>query len=256
MNLQLQKPIVFFDLEATGLNIAQDRIVEIGIVKVYPSGEKETYVKKVNPTIPIPLEVSEIHGIYDVDIINAPTFKEIGQELIDFIANSDLAGYNSNRFDIPLLLEEFYRAGFDFDMENRKTVDVQNIFYKMEQRTLSAAYQFYCQKEIENAHSAEADILATVEVLEAQLNRYSELENNIDFLSEFTHMGAKTLDFAQRIALDENNNPVVNFGKHKGKLVTEVFKQEPGYYGWLMNADFSFETKKHFTTIWKSLKGE
>lgn len=256
MNLELKKPVIFFDLEATGLNIAQDRIVEIGIVKVYPSGKKETYVKKVNPTIPIPLEVSEIHGIYDIDIINEPTFKEIGQELIDFIANSDLAGYNSNRFDIPLLLEEFYRAGFEFDMEGRKAVDVQNVFYKMEQRTLSAAYQFYCQKEIENAHSAEADILATVEVLDAQLERYSELENNIDFLSEFTHMGAKTLDFAQRIALDDNNNPTVNFGKHKGKLVTEVFKQEPGYYGWLMNADFSFETKKHFTTIWKSLKGE
>ncbi len=256
MNLQLQKPIIFFDLEATGLNIAQDRIVEIGIVKVYPSGEKETYVKKINPTIPIPLEVSEIHGIYDVDVIQAPTFKEIGQELIDFIGNADLAGYNSNRFDIPLLLEEFYRAGFDFEMENRKTVDVQNVFYKMEQRTLSAAYKFYCEKEIENAHSAEADILATVEVLEAQLDRYSELENNVDFLSEFTHMGTKTLDFAQRIALDEDNNPVVNFGKHKGKLVTAVFQQEPGYYGWLMNADFSFETKKHFTNIWKSLKAE
>ncbi len=254
MKLQLQKPIVFFDLEATGLNIAKDRIVETGIIKVYPSGEKESYVKRINPTIPIPVEVSEIHGIYDIDIINAPTFKDLGEEIANFIGNADLAGYNSNRFDIPLLLEEFYRAGIDFDIDARKTVDVQNIFYKMEQRTLSAAYKFYCEKEIENAHSAEADITATLEVLEAQLDRYDELENNIDFLSEFSTMGNKTLDFAQRIALDENENPVINFGKHKGKLVTEVFKQEPGYYGWIMNADFSFETKKHFTKIWKTLK--
>ena len=254
MKLQLQKPIVFFDLEATGLNIAKDRIVEIGIIKVYPSGEKESYVKKINPTIPIPVEISEIHGIYDIDIINAPTFKDLGEEISAFIGNSDLAGYNSNRFDIPMLLEEFYRAGVDFDIDVRKTVDVQNIFYKMEQRTLSAAYKFYCKKEIENAHSAEADITATLEVLEAQLDHYDELENSIDFLSEFSTMGAKTLDFAQRIALDENNNPVINFGKHKGKLVADVFKQEPGYYGWIMNADFSFETKKHFTAIKKALK--
>lgn len=254
MKLQLQKPIVFFDLEATGLNIAKDRIVEIGIIKIYPSGEKESYVKKVNPTIPIPLEVSEIHGIYDIDILNAPTFKDLGEEIASFIGNSDLAGYNSNRFDIPMLLEEFYRAGVDFDIDVRKTVDVQNIFYKMEQRTLSAAYKFYCKKEIENAHSAEADITATLEVLEAQLDHYDDLENSIDFLSEFSTMGTKTLDFAQRIALDDDGNPIINFGKHKGKLVTAVFKQEPGYYGWLMSADFSFETKKHFTKIWKTLK--
>jgi len=254
MKLQLQKPIVFFDLEATGLNIAKDRIVEIGIIKIYPSGEKESYVKKVNPTIPIPLEVSEIHGIYDIDILNAPTFKDLGEEIASFIGNSDLAGYNSNRFDIPMLLEEFYRAGVDFDIDVRKTVDVQNIFYKMEQRTLSAAYKFYCKKEIENAHSAEADITATLEVLEAQLDHYDDLENSIDFLSEFSTMGTKTLDFAQRIALDDDGNPIINFGKHKGKLVTAVFKQEPGYYGWLMSADFSFETKKHFTKIWETLK--
>lgn len=256
MNLKLQKPIAFFDLEATGLNIAKDRIVEIGIVKIYPSGEKENYVKKINPTIPIPLEVSEIHGIYDIDILNAPTFKDLAEEINTFLGNSDLGGYNSNRFDIPLLLEEFYRADFDFDMTGRKAVDVQNVFYKMEQRTLSAAYKFYCQKEIENAHSAEADIVATVEVLEAQLDRYEELENDIDFLSSFSKMGAETLDFAQRIGLDENKNPLINFGKHKGKLVTDVFKQEPGYYGWLMSADFSFETKKHFTNIWKALKAK
>lgn len=254
MNLQLKKPIAFFDLEATGLNIAQDRIVEIGIVKIYPSGEKENYVKKVNPTIPIPLEVSEIHGIYDIDVINVPTFKDLAEEINTFIGNADLGGYNSNRFDIPLLLEEFYRAGVEFELADRKTVDVQNIFYKMEQRTLSAAYKFYCQKEIENAHSAEADIVATVEVLEAQLDRYEELENDIDFLSDFSRMGANTLDFAQRIALDENNTPIINFGKHKGKIVTDVFKKEPGYYGWLMSADFSYETKMHFTKIWKALK--
>lgn len=256
MNLKLQKPIAFFDLEATGLNIAKDRIVEIGIVKVYPSGEKENYVKKINPTIPIPLEVSEIHGIYDIDILNAPTFKDLAEEINAFLGNADLGGYNSNRFDIPMLLEEFYRAGFDFDMENRRAVDVQNIFYKMEQRTLSAAYKFYCEKEIENAHSAEADIVATLEVLEAQLDRYEELENSIEFLSDFSKMGSKTLDFAQRIGLDENDMPIINFGKHKGKLVTAVFKQEPGYYGWLMSADFSYETKKHFTNIWTALKAK
>ncbi len=254
MKLQLQKPIVFFDLEATGLNIAKDRIVEIGIIKIYPSGEKESYVKKINPTIPIPVEISEIHGIYDIDILNAPTFKDLGEEIAAFIGNSDLAGYNSNRFDIPMLLEEFYRAGVDFEIEGRKTVDVQNIFYKMEQRTLAAAYKFYCKKEIENAHSAEADIVATLEVLEAQLDHYDDLENSIDFLSEFSTMGGKTLDFAQRIAINEDGDYTINFGKHKGKLVTDVFKQEPGYYGWLMSADFSFETKKHFTKIWKTLK--
>jgi len=256
MKLQLQKPIVFFDLESTGLNIAKDRIVEIGIIKVYPSGEKESYVKKINPTIPIPVEVSEIHGIYDIDVKDAPTFSDIAEELKTFIGNADLAGYNSNRFDVPLLLEEFYRAGVDFDLKDRKTVDVQNIFYKMEQRTLSAAYKFYCQKEIENAHSAEADITATLEVLEAQLDRYNELENNIDFLSEFSTMGKQTLDFSQRIALDENNTPIINFGKHKGKPVKEVFKKEPGYYSWIQNADFTFETKKHFENIWKELKAE
>lgn len=254
MNLELEKPIVFFDLEATGLNISKDRIVEIGMIKLFPTGERQTYVKKINPTIPIPLDVSEIHGIYDVDVINAPTFKDIGQELIEFIDNSDLAGYNSNRFDIPLLLEEFYRAGFNIEMENRKTVDVQNIFHKMEQRTLQAAYKFYCNKELENAHSAEADILATVEVLEAQLKKYPEIEKNINYLDDFSKIGNKTLDFAQRIALDENNTPIINFGKHKGKPVIDVFKKEPGYYSWIMNADFSFETKKHFTKIWNSLK--
>ncbi len=255
MNLNLKKPIAFFDLEATGLNIAKDRIVEIAIQKIYPSGKRESYVKKINPTIPIPIETSEIHGIYDIDVIDAPTFKDVAEEIKEFIGNADLAGYNSNRYDVPLLIEEFYRAGVDFALSERKTIDVQNIFYKMEQRTLSAAYKFYCEKEIENAHTAEADINATVEVLEAQLDRYDELENDIDFLSEFSTMGGKSLDFAQRIALNDNDEPIINFGKHKGKTVKEVFKKEPGYYSWIMNADFSYDTKKHFEKLWKEYKG-
>ncbi len=254
MNLQLNRPLAFFDLETTGINISQDRIVEIAIVKVHPDGNRESYSKKVNPTIPIPLEVSEIHGIYDLDIIDAPTFADLAQEVKEFIADCDLAGYNSNRFDIPVLVEEFLRVGIDPEMENRKFIDVQNIFHKMEQRTLVAAYKFYCQKDLSNAHSAEADTMATIDVLEAQLGKYQELEKDVNYLSDFTQMGVKTLDFAKRIGLNKDGEPIFNFGKNKGRLVSEVFKREPGYYTWIMKGDFSLDTKNKFKKIHEQLQ--
>lgn len=249
MNLNLQKPLAFFDLETTGINIATDRIVEIAIVKVLPDNTRETYVKKINPTIPIPIEISEIHGIYDVDIIDCPKFEEIAEEVKSFIENCDLAGYNSNRFDIPVLVEEMLRAGLDIEIEKRQLIDVQNVFHKMEQRTLVAAYKFYCNKDLTNAHSAEADTIATLEVLESQLDRYSELENSVEFLTEFSTMGMKTFDFAKRIAFDKEERPIFNFGKHKGRLVKDIFKKDPAYFSWIMKGDFSLDTKNKFKKI-------
>lgn len=249
MNLKLSRPLAFFDLEATGINTATDRIVEIAIVKLLPDGSREVYSKKVNPQVPIPILVSEIHGIYDIDVVDCPKFPEIAEEIKSFIGDADLAGFNSNRYDIPLLVEEMLRAGIDAEFESKKFVDVQNIFHKMEQRTLVAAYKFYCDKDLNNAHSAEADTMATLEVLEAQLGRYNELEKDVDSLSEFTTMGAKTLDFAKRIAINEENIPVFNFGKHKGIPVTDIFKKEPGYFKWLMKGDFSHDTKNKFKKI-------
>ena len=248
MSLALIKPIVFFDLETTGVDVAKDRIVEISILKLHPDGKKEVKTRRVNPEMPIPAGSSEIHGIYDDDIKDEPTFKSMAKSLAAFIANSDMAGFNSNKFDVPLLAEEFLRVGVDFDIENRSLVDVQNIFHKMEQRTLVAAYKFYCGKELTNAHSAEADNIATYEVLEAQIERYEELENNVNFLSEFSRR-TNNADLMGRIVFNEDNIEVFNFGKHKGTPVSRVLEKDPSYYKWMMNGDFPLYTKKVLTAI-------
>jgi DNA polymerase-3 subunit epsilon len=253
MNLNLTKPIAFFDLETTGLNISSDRIVEISIIKIMPNGDKEIKTKLINPTIPISKESSAIHGIKDEDVKDKATFKEVANELNDFIKDCDLGGYNSNKFDIPLLAEEFLRAEIDFDVSERNLVDVQNIFHKMEQRTLVAAYQFYCNKDLTNAHSAEADTTATYEILEAQLTKYDELENNMEFLAEFSQR-TKNVDLLGRIVYDEKGIEVFNFGKHKGNPVSEVYNKEPGYYSWMMNGDFPLYTKKVLTEIVDKIK--
>lgn len=247
-NLNLQRPLAFFDLETTGTNIATDRIVEISIYKVFPDQSKNVLTEKVNPTIPIPQQSTDVHGISDADVANAPTFAELAPMLAEFIEGCDLAGFNSNRFDIPLLYEEFLRAGVDIDFKNRRFIDVQNIFHKMEQRTLKAAYKFYCQKELENAHSAEADIKATYDVLIAQINRYDELQNDIDFLAEFsTHK--QFADLMGRIGYNEKGEEIFNFGKHVNKTVEAVFEAEPSYYDWMMKGDFPLSTKKLITEI-------
>lgn len=248
MQLNLTKPICFFDLETTGINISSDRIVEISILKVYPDGKEETYTKRVNPTIPIPPEVTKVHGISDADVANAPTFKEISKEVHNLIKDADLGGFNSNRFDIPLLAEEMLRADVDFDMKGRVAIDVQTIFHKMEQRTLSAAYKFYCDKNLDDAHSAEADTLATYEVLKAQVAKYDDLENDTKFLAEFSSR-KKFADFAGFIAYNKKGEECFSFGKHKGKTVEAVLNDEPGYFGWLLNADFPLYTKKVLTAI-------
>lgn len=248
MKLQLKRPIVFFDLETTGTDVAKDRIVEISILKLHPDGKKEVKTRRVNPEMPIPAGSSEIHGIYDEDVKDEPTFAALAKSLAQFIGNSDLAGYNSNKFDVPLLMEEFLRVGVDFELESRKLVDVQNIFHKMEQRTLVAAYKFYCGKDLVDAHSAEADIKATYEVLESQIERYEELENDIDFLADFSKRN-DTADLMGRIVFNEEGVEVFNFGKHKGKPVTEVLEKEPSYYDWMMKGDFPLYTKKILTGI-------
>lgn len=248
MNLKLDKPICFFDLETTGTNIATDRIVEISILKVYPNGNKESHTWKVNPEVPIPPQVSAIHGITDEMVANEPTFKELASKVNAIIKDSDLGGFNSNRFDIPLLAEELLRAGVDFEMKNTLSVDVQTIFHKMEKRTLEAAYKFYCDKDLTNAHSAEADTMATFEVLMAQVEKYEELENNTKFLASFSSH-KNFADFAGFIGYDKNGVEVFTFGKHKGSKVEEVLENEPGYFGWLLNADFPLYTKKVLTGI-------
>lgn len=248
MKLNLTRPICFFDLETTGTNVAKDRIVEISVLKIYPNGNKESKTWLVNPEMPIPKESSDIHGITDEKVANEPTFKQLSKEIYTLIKDSDLAGFNSDRFDIPLLAEEMLRAEIDFDMRNRLSVDVQTIFHKMEKRTLAAAYKFYCEKELDNAHSAEADTLATYEVLESQLDRYSELESNVKFLSEFTTR-KQCADFAGFIIFDEDGDEAFSFGKHKGKKVEMVLEEEPGYSGWILNADFPLYTKKVLTSI-------
>jgi DNA polymerase-3 subunit epsilon len=245
MNLSLKKPLAIFDLETTGTNVTSDRIVEIAIIKVNSDGSEEKYLKRVNPEMSIPIEVSEIHGIYDKDIADAPTFTQIADEVAAFIGDADLAGYNSNKFDIPVLAEELMRAKSTFDVSNRQFVDVQNIFHKMEQRTLSAAYKFYCAKEIENAHNAMYDAEATWNVLKAQIERYELLEDNVDFLANFSKAGNNNLlDFAGRLAINDKGEAIYNFGKHKNKTIREVAKTEPGYYGWMLDADFPLYTKQ------------
>ncbi len=233
MNLNLTKPICFFDLETTGINISKDRIVEISILKVFPDGKEESKTWLVNPEMQIPKEVTAIHGITDEDVKDKPTFKELAKEIYNFIKDSDLGGFNSNRFDIPLLAEEMLRAEIDFDMKNRVSVDVQTIFHKMEQRTLSAAYKFYCDKNLDDAHSAEADTKATYEVLKAQLERYDELENDTKFLAEFSSR-KKFADFAGFISYNKKGEECFSFGKHKNKRVVDVLEKEPGYFGWLL----------------------
>ncbi|MEO8149794.1 MAG: exonuclease domain-containing protein [Bacteroidia bacterium] len=248
MNLKLSKPLAFIDLEATGINVGADRIVEISILKLMPDGTKQIKTKRVNPLIPIPQESTKIHGITDADIEHELSFKQIAHEVANFLENADLAGYNSNKFDVPMLVDEFLRAEVNFDMKGRRMVDVQNIFHKMEQRTLSAAYRFYCNKEIVNAHSAEADTTATFEVLEAQLDRYPDLKNEVDFLSDFS-TNNNIVDFAGRIVYNEKREEVFNFGKHKGKTVAQVFKDEPSYYDWMMKGDFPMQTKQVITAL-------
>ncbi len=248
MELKLNRPICFFDLETTGVDVAKDRIVEISIFKVHPNGNKESKTWLVNPEMPIPFLASQVHGITNEKVANEPTFKELSSQVYAMIKDSDLAGFNSDRFDIPLLAEELLRAGVDFDMKNRVSVDVQTIFHKMEERTLSAGYKFYCGKSLENAHSAEADTMATYEILLAQLDRYSELENDMKSLSEFTTR-KKSVDFAGFIALNDKGEEIFSFGKHKGNLVEKVLEEEPGYFGWIQNADFPLYTKKVLTAI-------
>lgn len=246
--LALQRPICFFDLETTGVHVAKDRIVEIAILKILPNGNKESKTWLVNPEMKIPKEVIAVHGITDEKVANEPTFKQLAPEIYALIKDSDLGGFNSDRFDIPLLAEEMLRAGIDFDMKNRRSVDVQTIFHKMEKRTLSAAYKFYCDKELVNAHAAAADTLATYEVLLAQIEKYPELENNISALSEFSTR-KKSLDFAGFIIEDKNGEAIFSFGKHKFKKVAQVLEDEPGYYSWIMQADFPLYTKKVLTQI-------
>jgi DNA polymerase III subunit epsilon len=247
MPLQLKRPLVFIDLETTGVNLSSDRIVEIAIVKILPDGTKTVKQKIVNPQMPIPKGSTAIHGITDEKVKDAPTFKQVANELKQFIDDADFSGYNSNRFDIPLLMEEFLRAGFTIDMTDRRLVDVQHIFHMMEKRTLGAAYKFYCEKELQDAHSAEADAHATWEILEAQLNRYEHLGNSLDTILQFTGE-EKFVDFARRFIMD-NDVEVFNFGKHKGRPVSEVLKAEPQYYDWMMKGDFPLHTKQKLTEI-------
>lgn len=248
MKLNLNRPIAFFDLETTGINVTKDRIVEISILKVLPDGTEHIKSWRVNPGIPIPDKASKIHGIYDADVADKPGFANLGNEINQFLDNCDLAGYNSNKFDVPVLVEEFLRADIDFDIKKRKLIDVQVIFFKKEPRTLGAAYRFYCNKELENAHSAEADVLATFEVLKAQLEKYDDLKNDMNQISKFSSQ-INSADFAGMVLYNDQNKEIFNFGKHKGETVESIFEKEPGYYNWLINADFPLYTKKIFTTV-------
>lgn len=249
MKLNLKNPLIFFDLETTGINIISDRIVEISYLKVYPNGNEEAKTFRVNPGMHIPEESTKVHGIHDEDVADCPKFKEIAKNIAKDFEGCDIAGFNSNRFDIPVLAEEFLRAGVDIDFNKRKFIDVQVIFHKMEQRTLSAAYKFYCGKDLEDAHSALADTRATYEVLKAQLDKYEDtLKNDVDFLSNYSSF-TKNVDFAGRIVYDDKGIEVFNFGKYKGVPVKEVLKKDMGYYGWIMNGDFTLNTKNVLTKI-------
>jgi len=248
MKLELRNPLIFFDLETTGINISSDRIVELSYLKIYPNGDGESKTIKVNPTIPIPEKSTLIHGITDEDVKDAPVFAEVAKTLTRIMEGCDLAGYNSNKFDIPLLAEEFLRADVDIDLKKRKFVDVQVIFHKKEQRTLSAAYKFYCDKELDEAHSAEADTRATYEILKAQLKKYDDLPNDIDKLAAFSSH-SKNVDFVGRIVYNDKGEEIFNFGKYKGQKVEDIFKKDPAYYGWMINNDFPLYTKKVLTSI-------
>ncbi len=258
--LNLRKPLAFFDLETTGVNVARDRIVEISIARAMPDGEVTVKTKRINPGVPIPLEASLVHGIYDADVADAPSFKAVARSMAQFLDGCDLAGFNSNRFDVPMLVEEFLRAEVEFDLKNRRLIDAQRIYHLMEPRNLSAAYKFYCGKTLENAHSAEADTLATLEILDAQVRHYEgvtvlndkgetvqPVRNDMDALHEIT--AARLVDFAQRMKFDPDGRELFNFGKHTGKPVVEVLKAEPSYYDWMMKGDFPLDTKRKLTEI-------
>lgn len=249
MELKLQKPIVFFDLETTGVNAIHDRIVEISYIKVFPDGNEESKTLRINPERHIPEQSSAIHGIYDEDVKDCPTFKQVARDIAAIFVNSDIAGFNSNYFDVPMLVEEMLRAGIDFDIAKCRLIDVQNIYHKLEQRTLSAAYKFYCGKNLEDAHSAQADTRATYEVLKAQLDKYPDkLNNDVQFLSSFSKMN-DNVDFAGRIIYNDKHIPVFNFGKYKGQSVEDVLARDPGYYGWMMQGDFPQNTKQVLTKL-------
>ena len=256
MKIKLERPLAIFDLEATGLNISKDRIVEIAILKINPDGSEERFRSLINPTIPISEEVTKIHGISDETIKSSPTFSEMADKIVAFIEDADLAGYNSNKFDIPMLAEELIRAGSNFDLSKKHFIDVQNIFHKMEQRTLIAAYQFYCKKELVNAHNAMNDTVATWEVLKSQLEKYENLEDNIPFLAHFSRAGEfENIDFAGRLAKNKVGDCIYNFGKHKGKTIQEIHEKEPGYYSWFISPQTDFplftkqKLKEHMTKL-------
>lgn len=248
MLLNLSRPIIFFDLETTGTSVTRDRIVELSFIKVFPDGHEESKSRRINPGMHIPEESTAIHGITDEDVKDAPTFAQIAKSLHEIFQECDIAGYNSNKFDVPLLIEEFARVGLPFDVSGRRFIDVQNIFHKMEQRTLVAAYRFYCGAELEDAHSALADTKATYEVLKGQLDRYPDLKNEVEFLSDFSKSG-RGLDLACRIVLNDKDVPVFNFGKHKGRSVEEVLRKEPSFYSWVMEGDFPRNTKDVLTSL-------
>lgn len=242
LKLKLERPIIFFDLETTGTNVTHDRIVEISYIKVYPDGTEEKKSRRLNPEMPIPAESTAVHHITDEDVKDELTFRQVAKSLLQIFDGCDIAGYNSNKFDVPVLMEEFGRCGINFDITGRRFIDVQNIFHKMEQRTLVAAYKFYCGGELKDAHSALADTQATYEVLLGQLGRYEELENDVEFLAKFSNIG-RNVDLASRIVLNDKDEPVFNFGKHKGKTVKEVLRREPSFYDWMMQGDFPKNTK-------------
>lgn len=248
MPIQLSRPVIFFDIESTGLHVIRDRIVEISFLKIYPDGREESRTYLLNPTIPISAEAAGIHGITNEQVKDQPVFSEVAFEIFDFVDDADIAGFNSMKFDLPMLQEEFLRCGLDFDLKKRELIDVQIIYHKMEERTLSAAYRFYCQKELENAHSAEADTRATYEVFKAQVEKYPELQTSISAISAFTGLN-KRLDLEGRIVYNDKGQEVFNFGKHKGKTVEEVFEKEPTYYNWMMDGEFLASTKKLITEI-------
>lgn len=254
MKLKLERPIVFFDLETTGVDIAKDRIVEICLIRVEPNGNRESKSLRINPEVHIPETSSAVHGIYDQDVKDCPTFKQVAGDLKNIFEGCDLAGFNSNKFDIPLLAEEFIRAGVMIDLNTPLRVDVQNIYHKLEQRTLIAAYKFYCGKDLTNAHSALADTQATLEVLEAQLDHYpDELQNDISFLAEYSRRD-NFVDFAGRFVYNDEGEVCVNFGKHKGRLVKDVLRLEPSYYNWMMQSDFTQNTKQVLTRLYYKYK--
>ena len=248
MKLKLSRPIVFFDLETTGTNVSTDRIVEISLVKLMPNGEIKSKTRRINPQMPIPAEATAVHHITDADVANEPMFRQIARSLANEMTGCDIAGFNSNRFDIPMLDQEFQRAGVKFDFSKARFVDVQTIFHKKEQRTLVAAYRFYCGKELDGAHSANADTRATLEVLKSQLDRYEDLPNDIEELSKYSQINTN-VDFMGRLIYNDNDKEVINFGKYKGKIAEDILRKEPSYYDWIMKSDFAQNTKDCFTRI-------